>query len=157
MDDVTVARAIHVLAVIHWMGGVGFVTAVVLPAIAAAADPSSRLALFEAIERRFSIQVKVSVPVAGLSGAYMVDRLDIWNRFFIPEGWWLAAMAIVWLLFMVILFIAEPFVLRDWFRRRATADPAGAFRFVQRAHWGVLTAGAGTAAAAVLGAHGLLG
>jgi uncharacterized membrane protein len=157
MDDVTVARAIHVLAVIHWMGGVGFVTAVVLPAIAAAADPSSRLALFEAIERRFSIQVKVSVPVAGLSGAYMFERLDVWNRFLEPEGWWLAAMAFVWLVFMVILFVIEPFVLRDWFHRRAMADPSGTFLFVQRAHWGLLTAGMATAAAAVLGAHGLLG
>lgn len=157
MDDVTVTRAIHILAVIHWMAGVAFVTAVVLPAIAAIAEPSSRLALFEAIERRFSAQVKVSVPVAGLSGAYMVERLDVWNRFLMPEGWWLAAMAIVWLIFMVILFIVEPFVLHDWFHRRATADPAGTFRFVQRAHWGLLTAGTATAAAAVLGAHGLLG
>lgn len=70
MDDLTVARAIHVLAVIHWMGGVAFVTAVILPALAVFEQPSRRLALFEAIEHRFAAQVKVSVPVAGLSGFY---------------------------------------------------------------------------------------
>ncbi|MGE5150027.1 MAG: hypothetical protein ACM3II_07905, partial [Rhodospirillaceae bacterium] len=70
MDDVTVARAIHVLAVVHWIGGVVFVTAVVLPAISAMAEPKRRLEMFEAIERRFSRQVRVSVPLAGLSGAY---------------------------------------------------------------------------------------
>jgi uncharacterized membrane protein len=35
MDDITLARAVHVLAVVHWMGGVAFVTLVILPAIAA--------------------------------------------------------------------------------------------------------------------------
>ena len=71
MDDVTIARAIHVLAVIHWMGGVAFV--------------------------------------------------------------------------------------RDWFYARALADPGGAFRLVQALHWVLLAAGAATAAAGVLGAHGVLG
>ena len=31
MDDVTVARALHVLAVVHWIGGVAIVTLVILP------------------------------------------------------------------------------------------------------------------------------
>ena len=109
-----------------------------------ASDPSGRLALFEMIEGRFSAQVKVSVPVAGLSGAYMAERLDSWGRFVEPADWWLAAMAIVWFLFMAILFVVEPFVLRGWFRRRAMDDPDGTFRLVQRAHWGLLAAGATT-------------
>jgi uncharacterized membrane protein len=151
------ARAIHVLAVIHWMGGVAFVTAVVLPSVAAIAEPARRLALFEAVEGRFSAQVRLSVPLAGLSGFYMAERLDAWDRFLQPAGWWLWAMALLGLLFMAILFVVEPFVLHDWFHRRAMADPDGAFRLVQRAHWGLLLAGTVTAAAAVLGAHGLLG
>lgn len=157
MDDITIARAVHVLAVIHWMGGVAFVTAVILPSAAAIAEPARRLAFFESIESRFSAQVKVSIPLAGLSGAYMAERLDAWHRFLEPAGWWLAAMALLWLLFMVILFVVEPFVARDHFHRRAAADPDGTFRLVQRAHWVLLAAGAVVAAAAVLGAHGLLG
>ena len=31
MDDVTIARALHVLAVVLWIGGVGLVTTVLLP------------------------------------------------------------------------------------------------------------------------------
>jgi uncharacterized membrane protein len=149
MDDVTLARAVHVLAVIHWMGGVAFVTAVVLP--------ERKLALFEAVERRFSAQVKVSVPLVGLSGAYMAERLDLWHRFVEPAGWWLAAMALLWLLFMVILFVVEPLLARDWFERQSTNDPNGTIRLLQRAHWILLTAGAVVSAAAVLGAHGSLG
>ena len=33
MDDVTLARAIHVLAVVLWIGGVALVTTVLLPAV----------------------------------------------------------------------------------------------------------------------------
>ena len=157
MDDITLARAVHVLAVVHWMGGVAFVTLVILPAIAAISEPAQRLALFEEIEGRFSAQVKVSVPLAGLSGAYMAERLDAWRRFLDPADWWLGAMALVWLLFMVILFVVEPFVLRGSFERRAAADPDGTFRLVQRAHWILLAAGVVTAGAGVLGAHGILG
>jgi uncharacterized membrane protein len=156
MDDVTVARALHVLALIHWIGGVGFVTSVVLPAVAVI-DPARRLAMFEAVEARFSSQVRISVPLAGLSGLYMVDRLDAWDRFLQPAGWWLSAMVLVWLMFMAILFVVEPFVLRAWFRQRATTDPDGTFRLAQRAHSALLSAVAVTAAAGVLGAHGLLG
>ena len=156
MDDVTLARAVHVLSVLHWFGGVAFVTGVVLPAVSQLVEPARRLAMFEAIERRFARQVRVSVPLAGLSGAYMAERLDAWPRFIEPAGWWLAAMAIVWLLFMVVLFVLEPLVLHDWFARRALADPDGAFALASRLHWILLTAGTLTAAAGVLGAHGLL-
>jgi uncharacterized membrane protein len=157
MDDVTIARAVHVLAVIHWMGGVAFVTAVILPFIATIAEPGRRLAFFESVESRFSAQVKVSVPLAGLSGAYMAERLGAWHRFVEPQGWWLAAMALLWLLFMAILFVVEPLLARDLFNRRAAADPDGTFRLVQRAHWVLLSAGVVVAAAGVLGVHGLLG
>ena len=36
MDDMILVRALNMLAVIHWFGGVGFVTAVVLLGVAAA-------------------------------------------------------------------------------------------------------------------------
>ena len=52
MDDVTIARALHVLGVIHWIGGLAMVTLVILPPTARLADPADRLAKFETIERR---------------------------------------------------------------------------------------------------------
>ena len=157
MDDVTVARTIHVLSVVHWFGGVAFVTAVVLPAIGRLAAPADRLPLFETIERRFASQVRISVPLAGLSGFYMVERLDLWPRLVHPTGWWLVAMIAVWAMFMAVLFVLEPFVLHDWFRRRAAIDPVSIFRLMQRVHWVAVVAGFAVAGAAVLGTHGLLG
>jgi uncharacterized membrane protein len=156
MDDLTIARAIHVLAVVHWIGGVAMVTAVILPAIRRFAEPARRLALFEAIEGRFARQARVSVTLAGLSGFYMTWRLDAWDRFRDPGFWWMDAMVLVWAVFTLMLFVAEPFFLHARFRRDAGRDPDGAFRRVQRAHWVLLLASAVTIGGAVLGAHGML-
>jgi uncharacterized membrane protein len=154
MDDVVIARALHVLAVVHWIGGVALVTLVVLPAVRAAA-PSRRMELFETFERRFSAQARVSVPLAGLTGAWMADRLGLWGRFLDhPAAWWLGAMVLVWLMFMAILFVIEPFLIRDSFRRRVLADSDRAFRLVQRAHWVLLAAGLIAVVGGVAGVHG---
>lgn len=156
MHDIILARALHIVAVVHWIGGVSMVTAVILPAISRFADPSRRVALFEEVEGRFAGQAKISVTLAGLSGFYMVHRLSAWERFLDPGYWWMHAMVFVWALFTIILFVAEPLFLHDLFRRRAERDPIGTVRLVQRAHWVLLTVSAVTVAAAVLGSHGLL-
>ena len=54
MDDLVLARAIHVIAVLFWIGGVGFVTWVVMPALRASERPVERLARFHRIEGRFA-------------------------------------------------------------------------------------------------------
>jgi uncharacterized membrane protein len=156
MDDVTIARALHVLAVVHWLGGLTMVTAVILPAIRRLPDRARRAALFEAIEGGFSWQAKVSVTIAGLTGFYMTDRLDAWDRFLEIGTWWMHAMVLVWAIFTVVLFIAEPLFLHAWFARYAAHDPDRALMAVQRSHWLLLTLSAITVGAAVLGAHGFL-
>lgn len=156
LDDVTLARALHVLAVVHWIGGVAMVTLVILPAVARLAEPARRLALFEAVEGRFARQAKVSVTLAGLTGFWMTHRLDVWDRFLDPVMWWMHTMVLVWALFTLVLFVAEPLWLHAWAARRATRDPVGTLGLVLRGHRLLLAASALTVAAAVLGAHGLL-
>lgn len=156
MTDIALARALHVLAVVHWIGGVAMVTLVILPAIARFAEPARRHALFEALESRFSGQARISVTVAGLSGFYMTHRLDVWDRFLDPGYWWMHAMVLVWALFTFILFVAEPLFVHERLRRRAAIDAAATFAFLYRSHWFLLTISAITTAAAILGAHGLL-
>lgn len=156
MDDVTLARAFHVLAIVHWIGGMAFVTLVVLPAARDTADPREGLALFESVEGRFSPQVRLSVPLAGLSGFYMAERLDAWPRFLDPAQWWLGAMVLLWLLFMTVLFVVEP-AIGPRLLGAGRSDPEGLLRRVARVHWLLLGASAVVAGGAVLGAHGLLG
>lgn len=156
LDDVVIARALHVLAVVHWIGGVSMITIVTLPAVARSLDRAGRLAVFEAIEGRFSRQARVSVTLAGLTGFYMTYRLDAWDRFLDAGYWWMHAMVLVWAIFTFALFVAEPLFLHASFRRRATRDPDAVFALMQRAHWVLLAISTVTIGAAVLGAHGML-
>jgi hypothetical protein len=61
--------------------------------------------------------------LAGLSGFYMVHRLDLWSSFSSLAYWWLDAMALVWLLFTLMLFVAEPLFLDRWLQNRARVAP----------------------------------
>ncbi|MFO1090614.1 MAG: hypothetical protein U1E46_13665 [Hyphomicrobiales bacterium] len=152
MDDVAIARAVHLLALVHWIGGVFFVTAVVLPVVRSMAPRSDGLALFMRIERRFSRQVKYSVSLAAVSGLYMAQKLEVWNRF--TNVWWMAGMAVLWVVFALILFVAEPLFLDRWFEHRATAAPEATLLLVERGHRVLLIVSLALIAGTVLGVHG---
>jgi uncharacterized membrane protein len=154
MDALTAARALHVLAIVHWIGGVTLVTLVLLPGLMQNVPAAQRLGLFELIEGRFAKQARASTLLAGASGLYMTYRLEAWDRFLDPSFWWMHAMVLVWAIFTVVLLVAEPLFLHRWFHDRATRDPDGTFRLVRRLHAILLTLSLVTVAAAVVGAHG---
>lgn len=156
MDDLTLARALHVLAIVHWIGGVSLVTLVLLPGLIRTQEPSERPALFEMIEGRFAWQARLSTLLAGLSGFYMTHRLDAWDRFADPAFWWMHAMVAVWAIFTFVLYVAEPLFLHRWFHERARAAPEATFALVLNLHRLLLTVSLITVAASVLGAHGAL-
>jgi len=81
-----IARIVHVLAVAVWIGGVWFVTAVVLPAMRK--KPSQDwLVEFNAVERRFAPQARIAVLLFLLNGLYMLYQYDLWNRFADTRFW----------------------------------------------------------------------
>jgi uncharacterized membrane protein len=156
MDEVTIARALHVASIVLWIGGVAFVTTVLLPAIRRLKPPNERLALFGAIERRFAWQARITTGLAGLTGLDMLFRLDLWNRFLSASYWWMHAMVVVWLLFTVMLFFAEPLILHRWLLARAKVEPEATYRLVERLHRLLLTLSLITVVGAVAGSHGFL-
>ena len=155
MDDVAITRALHVLGVVIWIGGVAMVTMVLLPAIRWGDLGPNRLQVFEAIERRFAWHARLATIVVGLTGFYMTQRLELWDRFRSGGFWWMHAMVCLWLLFTVVLFVAEPLVLHRWFHTRATAAPDAAFALLHRAHWLLLGLSVITLLGAVAGSQGM--
>lgn len=154
MDDVILARALHVAAVVVWIGGVAMVTTVMLPALRRGEFGADWLKAFRAIEHRFIWQARIAVLIVGLSGLYMAARLDLWDRFGSASFWWMHAMAIVWLLFAFILFIGEPFILDRHFGAWAKIQPERAFAWLHRAHWLLLLLAMVTILGAVAGSQG---
>ena len=154
LDDVGIARALHVLGVVLWIGGVGFVTTVLLPAVRRMKDPNDRVAFFEAVEGRFAWQARGTTLLVGLSGLYLVYAWELWDRFTQIAYWWLHAMVFVWAVFSVMLFLAEPLFLHRWFLARATSKPTETFRLIQVLHWILLIISLVTVLGATMGSHG---
>jgi len=154
IDDASLARAVHLFGVVLWIGGVGFVTTVLLPAVRRIKDPAERVAFFEAIEGRFAWQARVTTLLVGLSGLYLIVVFDLWDRFLDPAYWWMHAMVAVWAVFTAMLFVAEPLFLHRWFLERAKRNPEATFRLIERMHWVLLTVSLVTVLGAAIGSHG---
>ena len=152
MTDLAIARGLHVAAVVLWIGGVAMSSSVLLPGLAREARGAE---LFHALEMRFAAQARWTMLIAGLSGLYLVWRLDLWGRFAEARFWWMHAMVILWALYALALFALEPLLLRRRFAERARSDPAGALARMRRHHRLVVALSIVTVFAAAAGSHGL--
>lgn len=149
-----VARAIHILAIVVWIGGVWFVTTVLLPSLKGKA-PADWLREFDAIEHRFAPQARIAVLLVLLSGVYMLYEYDLWNRFSRPQYWWMDLMVAVWLLFALMLFVIEPFVFPHVIHQRAAKSPETTLMLVLWLHRVLLTLSFVAIFAAVGGSQGI--
>jgi uncharacterized membrane protein len=153
-DKVTLARALHVGAVVLWIGGVAFVATVLLPAIRRFKKPQERLAFFESVERRFAWQARATTLIVGVTGLYMTADLHLWDRFKSAGYWWMHGMVAVWAVFTLMLFVAEPLFLHRWFNAQAARDPDGTFVLIERLHQFLIVASLIVVLGAVIGSHG---
>lgn len=149
-NELALARVVHVLAVILWIGGVGFATTVVLPAIGRRTPAPGRLAAFARFERRFAAQARILVALAGASGFWMAYRLGYFSDSAAPT-WWLYGMIGVWGVFAAMLFVIEPLAARA---RAAGRGASGkTIEILTRAHQVLLAVSLLVAAAGVYGVH----
>ena len=154
IDGLVLARTIHVLALVHWIGGVAVVTTIVLPNARRLPSAKEAIASFETFERRFAPQARVSVLLAGLSGAYMLMEFDAWDRFRHASFWWLHLMVAVWAIFALMIYVAEPLVIHRLFRDYALRNKDRAFALAIQFHALALCVSAIAIGAGVFGAHG---
>ena len=154
MEYYTLARVLHLLGIVLWIGGVAMVTTVLIPAIRKMKPGQEQIDIFEKIESRFALQAKITTLVTGLSGFYMLFFLDAWNRYTQVQYWWMHAMTIVWVIFTLVLFVFEPLFLHRLFQKYAQRDAARTFAVMHRLHWVLLLLSLVAIAGAVAGSHG---
>ncbi|MBF0110358.1 MAG: hypothetical protein HQL76_14400 [Magnetococcales bacterium] len=111
MEPHIIARIIHVVCVVFWIGGVAMVTTVMIPALRGMDKESEPFKIFHEFERRFARQARFTTAMTAASGAFMIHSRDGWSQIFQGSQWWLHAMIGIWILFSIMLFIIEPFVL----------------------------------------------
>lgn len=154
MNALFLARALHVLGVVIWIGGVYMATTIILPMVRKGELGPDKLAAFHAVENRFKWHARTAVIVVGASGLYMLQQLHLWSRFTQAGYWWMHAMVLVWTLFALLLFVLEPLVLHRHFKRWAERDPKRAFARLYWGHVVLLALSVITVLAATAGAHG---
>ena len=80
--DLALARARHVWGVVLWIGDVAFVTLALLPGLRdlrAQPNGASPQAIFDALKQRFVRQARWTIQLTGLTGLYLLWRLDLWR------------------------------------------------------------------------------
>ena len=117
-------------------------------------DPQERVSFFEHIEKRFAWQARVTTLLVGASGFYITAVWDVWGRFGSATYWLMHAMVFVWMVFTLMLFVAEPLFLHRWFLIKATEKPESTFRLIERLHWILLAISTLAILGAVAGSHG---
>lgn len=155
MEAWAIARVLHVIGVVLWIGGVAMVTLILLPAVRRL-QAGDALPFFEQVEHGFAGQSRWTTVLVGATGFYLMHALGLWHRFADPRYWWMGAMVLVWALFTLMLFVLEPRYLHSWFSARAQRDPQGTLTLVQNMHRWLLALSLLTIAGAVAGAHGVL-
>ena len=153
-DSFVFARIVHILAVVMWIGGVAFVTTVLIPSLKALPNEQDRMQLFEHLEGRFAFQAKLTTVLTGLSGLWMLNYLNAWSRYLEPQFWWLHLMTIIWFIFSLVLFVLEPLFLHKLFHSMTQRNSENAFKKLHAMHIILLSLSLLAIAAAVAGAHG---
>lgn len=148
------ARTLHVISVVIWIGGVAFVTTVLLPSLRKITDADNRLELFEQLEGGFAFQARIVTLVTGISGYYMLDFMNAWDRYLQLQFWWMHLMTFIWAVFTIMLFVLEPLVLHRRVREQATKDSENAFARIHRMHKVLLVFSLLAVLGAVAGSHG---
>lgn len=103
MTTFNILLAIHVLSVVWWIGGVFTVATSLLP-VFNRLPPPERIQRIRQFEGRFANQARIAVLVAGITGFWMYTLVPG----AIAHAWWIGLMLLVWVLFAIMLFVAEP-------------------------------------------------
>lgn len=145
--------AVHVLAVVIWIGGVAFVTMVVFPMIMRMESSIEKVLFFQGIEHRFANIAKLCVFTVGLTGIGLLQITGEWNVLFKVTGIGPTLMLIVWI-FYVLILLFEGKLFKIIFRRDAQQNTSRVFFTLSVFHWFVLGMSLLAVGIGVLASHG---
>ncbi len=149
---------VHIAAVILWIGGLAFVTAIVLPMAIKTPDALQKVLTFQRVEHRFAPLARWYNIITGISGFAMVWLLGLQGIYFTKAGLALTFMTGVWVFWFVMLVGLEPIVIRRMLEKMAREgdkmDIDGIFRKVKKLHWFMVAISLAAAAAGTIVAHG---
>jgi copper resistance protein D len=95
---------VHVLAAVAWIGGMMFLSLILVPVIRRGSFGADRRALFQTLARRFRITVWTSIVVLVATGPLLVSSKT--GSLVEPEGWRSILTMKLWLVALLVLVSA---------------------------------------------------
>lgn len=147
------SAALHVIGVVIWIGGVGFVTMILLPMVHSMTDPMEKALLFQGVEHRFSKIVKWVIVLVGITGLYNLYRKGLYVIMPTWQGLWLDLMIGVYVVYALLIFGLEKALFKRIFKDMKNMDADQIFFRMSVFHWVVLALSLLAVGGGVIGAH----
>jgi len=149
---------IHLLTVILWIGGLAFVTIIILPMAIRNPDALGKVLMFQRVEHKFAPMARIYVLITGITGFVMVFLMG-WHRlYFTRAGAPLTVMTLIWVFWFVMLWGLEPLVIKKMLEKMAKSgekmEIETIFARMNRLHWMMVIISLVAATAGALVAHG---
>jgi len=149
---------VHLLTVILWIGGLAFVTIIVLPMAIRTPDALQKVLTFQRVERGFAKLARVYNLVTGISGLIMMFLMGWQKVLFTRAGLPLTFMFLIWVFWFIMLFGLEPIVIKKMLENLAKSgnkmDIDTVFKRMNRLHWFMVIISLAASVAGALVAHG---
>ena len=147
------SAALHVIGVVIWIGGVAFVTIILLPMIHEMTDPMEKALLFQRVEHRFSKIVKVVIILVGVTGLLNLHQKGLYVILPTVEGIWLDLMIGVYLFYALLIFGLEQILFKKIFKDMKNLNADQIFYRMSAFHWVVLFLSLLAVGAGVIGTY----
>lgn len=145
--------AAHVVAVVLWIGGVGFVTVVVFPMLMRMEDSLETVLAFQRFEKRFGLHAKIYLWVTGVTGALLLYLTGKYRILFRAETLGITIMMAAWLFYFLVLTF-EKRIFGRLFGGAKDIDTKKVLRVLNVFHWVILSLSLMAVFAGVWQGHG---
>ncbi len=135
----SILHIIHIITVVVWIGGLSFITLLILPLIIDMDDPLQKALLFQRIEHKFAPMARIYNIIVGISGFVMVYLTGWYKLYPTYKGLPLLIMTLIWVMWFIMLFGLEPVIIRKMLdrmvKRNEKMEIENIFRLMNRMHF----------------------
>lgn len=107
-----IMHIIHLLTVILWIGGLAFVTIIILPMAIKTPNALQKVLMFQRVEHRFAKLARAFNLITGITGIIMLYITGWYSVLFTMGGIPLTVMTMIWVFWFIMLFGLEPLVIK---------------------------------------------
>ncbi|MBI5560819.1 MAG: hypothetical protein HY883_06050, partial [Deltaproteobacteria bacterium] len=136
---IPVLHVIHLLTVIIWIGGLAFITMLVLPMVVGMQDALQKVLFFQRIEHRFAPAARIYNAIVVITGLLLMFLGGWHTALFTRQGVPLLIMLIIGIFWTVMLFGLEPRIIKKMLGRLAKSgekmEIETVFKRLNRMHW----------------------